>query len=157
MKRLDNFWLYVNKTGPTQPHMKTRCWEWTKGLSTSGYGRCWFNGTAHWAHRVSWFLTYGKWPTPCGLHHCDNRACVRPLHLFEGTKTANNIDKMNKGRWKGGSPAGEASGKNRLTKKHVTEIRSKYKTGRYSQVQLSVHYNVSPACISNIIVKRTWR
>ena len=35
-------------------------------------------------HRIAFLLEHGRWPTPCALHHCDNRPCVRWAHLFRG-------------------------------------------------------------------------
>lgn len=36
-------------------------------------------------------------------HRCDNRACVRPSHLWLGDNTANSHDRDAKGRWRGGN------------------------------------------------------
>lgn len=87
----ERFWRRVKKTDG--------CWEWTGGLLSSGYGACFVGAYSTGAHRVSWELANG--PIPDGLwvlHHCDNRPCVRPDHLFLGTVLDNNRDAIAKGR-----------------------------------------------------------
>lgn len=91
------FWGQVDKS--------TACWEWTGDIGISGYGYFYLKGQGklrgkRWsAHRLSWALVHG---VICdGLfacHHCDNRKCVNPAHLFLGTTKDNLIDMVNKGR-----------------------------------------------------------
>lgn len=75
------------------------CWEWTARVNDNGYGYVSFDYQKHYAHRVSWELTYGQIPHGlCVLHRCDNRRCVRPEHLFLGTRADNQEDMRVKGR-----------------------------------------------------------
>lgn len=87
------------------------------------------------------------------LHKCDNRICVNPDHLFEGTAKDNTKDMLNKNRM----AKGEGHGNTLLKYEQILEIRELYKTGNYTQYKLSEIYNVTQSCISQIIRKRNWK
>jgi len=97
----ERFWNYVDKS--------EGCWHFTKGAKPDGY-RFFSYGEGptygQWyAHRYSWFLANGKIPKGMEIaHRCDNRACVRPDHLFLATHLENMQDMKAKGRgWRGGN------------------------------------------------------
>lgn len=88
------FWSRVNVT-------EDDCWEWTGFLNRGGYGQVKIggrSGSAWLTHRAVWAITYGDPGDLCVLHHCDNRPCCNPLHLWLGTKADNNADMRAKGR-----------------------------------------------------------
>jgi hypothetical protein len=89
------FWTKVRKT--------RGCWFWTATKNNMGYGLFQFaiNGKhgKRLAHRLSYAATNGPIPDGlCVLHKCDTPACVKPAHLFCGTKKDNYADMVAKGR-----------------------------------------------------------
>jgi hypothetical protein len=78
------------------------CWEFTGTRNGMGYGvlgRHGRRGGNVLAHRAAWELTFGPVPAElCVLHRCDNPPCVRPDHLWLGTRMDNNRDMVAKGR-----------------------------------------------------------
>ncbi len=124
------------------------CWEWTGRLTPSGYGSIWVGRdskpTRTHAHRFSYQLFCGTVPEElCVCHHCDNKKCVNPSHLFLGTRIENNRDRDKKGR--------NVPGKRRLTNQDVAEIRKIIATGiRGIQRRVAAKFNVSCSTICNI-------
>lgn len=75
------------------------CWEWRRSRNNLGYGTLRHKGQPTYAHRVAWLFWHGDDPGEfCVLHHCDNPPCVRPDHLFLGTRGDNSQDMVAKGR-----------------------------------------------------------
>lgn len=83
------FWTKVTKLSD--------CWEFS-GKSCGGYGYFKVGRKYYKATLISWMLEHGAPPSLWMLHHCDNPACVRPDHLWEGTARDNAQDCLAKGR-----------------------------------------------------------
>ncbi len=147
------FWSRVNKDGPTQPHMTTQCWVFM-GAGRGGYSSFSAQNKSIDAHRFSWQITNGE--IPCGMlvcHHCDNRACVRPDHLFLGTYKDNYEDMRSKGR----ALVGEKTNSAKLTTEQVLEMRRAYDVDGAVVVALAERYGVVPVTVINIVRRRAWK
>lgn len=127
------------------------CWLWTSTRDkANGYGVMGRSNKTVGAHRLSWELTFG--PIPPGLfvcHHCDNRPCVRPDHLFLGTHEDNQRDKILKGR----TPRGEDGSSAKLTEAAVLAILG----STDSTAKLARAHNVSWSNIKFIRDRVTWK
>lgn len=94
------FARFVNLNGPVPAHRPELgpCHVWVGAMRPDGYGAMTVSRKAELAHRIAFKIADGRWPVPCALHHCDNRACVRRSHLFEGDKAENTADMVSKDR-----------------------------------------------------------
>lgn len=131
------------------------CWVWTGAKNLYGYGVTSMAGISLKAHRISWILVRGDTKGLNVLHHCDNPPCVRPDHLWLGTKKDNSQDMARKGRARGRVAPGERNGRAKLSWDDVREIRAGRVTG-LSYSQLATKFNVTITNIRHIIKGVTW-
>ncbi len=145
------FWEKVDKRGPDE------CWEWT-ACKTWGYGYI-QDWSQQWkTHRLSWVLHHGAIPDGlCVCHHCDNRACVNPDHLFIGTIADNNRDMAAKGRYSKIGMIGEDNPRAKLSEKQVLEIRDLYTAGEISQREIADRYGVHQTAVGFIVRRVHWK
>lgn len=125
---------------------KHTCWNWTSSI-TVGYGMFFVRYKRPMtAHRIAYLLSKG--PIPEGMevcHHCDNRACVNPDHLFLGTHAENMRDCWKKHR----HAYGEKHPHARLSCSQVAEIRRIGKSMK--QRELAKKFGVCKDYISTIL------
>ena len=147
------FWAKVNKHGPVVRKELGPCWLWTGGTDKNGYGNVKANGVSQRAHRYAFFLVFGHFPFPCGLHECDNPPCCNPAHIFEGTVSDNNKDAARKGRsnW----PKGTERAWAKLTEEKVCSIRKRVAAGEVQRT-LAKEYGVCPAIICEVVSRKRW-
>lgn len=148
MTRYNRFWAKVQKSDG--------CWEWTGHCSEKGYGLfTWKKPVVEYAHRAAWFYEHGEWPELCVCHTCDNRACVRPDHLFLGTNADNTADMVAKGRQRG-APGERNHFNTKLTEHDVREMRRLANLGAKPKT-LQVVYGVSQQMVSAVLTRTAWR
>lgn len=86
-----HFWSFVDRS--------RACWNWIGHRNSNGYGHISIDNRMVLSHRHAWSLERGEIPAGMFvLHHCDNPACVRPAHLYLGTKRDNALDRERRGR-----------------------------------------------------------
>ncbi len=141
------FWSKV-KRGPG-------CWERQASCTSHGYGQIRIDGKKYGAHRVSWEMGHGPIPKEmCVCHTCDNPSCVRPSHLWLGTKKDNTQDARNKKRLRGNpNGKGEEHPGSIVTESDVKRIRKDNRT----QTVIAQEYGIKQSTVSLIKLRKRWK
>jgi hypothetical protein len=151
LTQVNRFWRNVDRSGGADA-----CWPWTSYVKDNGYGSFGLKGREYKAHRVSYFIEYGRIDNArLVLHRCDVRSCVNPAHLFHGTPKDNSQDAVKKGR--NARLFGERNGKAKLTREAVLSIRRMCKRGGVYQKDVAKRFGVSEATVSYIMNGGRWR
>lgn len=138
---MERFWSRVDTSGG-----EDACWEWMGRLHKGGYGRFAVDKRhkGGYAHRQAYELSVG--PIPEGLfvcHHCDNRKCVNPKHLYAGTHEDNVRDMLERGR--------QAQPERALGEFQRQEMRRLYDHGGMMLKELSLLFGVCLLTVSRAI------
>lgn len=142
----ERFWSYVDVKGLFD------CWEWQGGLDIGGYGLFFFNGKRIRSHRYSYQLYNGDIPKGMfALHKCNNRKCVNPFHIYQGTCQDNVNDKMKANR----QSRGIKHGMSKLTEIQVKEIREN--KDNLSQRKLAKIYGITKSTLQSVQKYKTWK
>jgi hypothetical protein len=151
------FWSKVDVRGPAE------CWDWQAALFTNGYGAFRFMARQVKAHRMAYELMCG--PIPKGLqvnHHCDDKRCVNPAHLYVGDQKQNRQDAVIRGRTAKGlqngmhthpesRPRGENNGNHKLSDQQRADMRAAYAKGDVSMSQLGRQYGITKPSVAYVV------
>jgi hypothetical protein len=125
------------------------CVPWT-GAQAAGYGKIYVKGSyaegraRYRGAHVDTLMRKLNRPLRSGFeacHHCDVKLCVQPEHLYEGTRSENVRDAIERGLWTPSRP--------KLTEEQKVYVRAK--AGQVPQRVLARELNVSQMTISNVI------
>ena len=137
------------------------CWEWQSFVRPDGYGRLWWGGDRNErkrAHRIAYQLAYGEIDGEMVLHHCDNRSCVNPNHLYAGSHEDNVQDAIERDRYEPYHPPDDWEGEDhpasKLTDAEVRELRSRYEEEDITQYELADEYGVHQTTVNKILNNR---
>lgn len=143
----ERFWKKVDRGDPNE------CWEWQAATDTNGYGLFYADGQQRGAHRVSYWLEHGeKAGEGWVLHHCDNKPCVNPDHLYLGDASDNAQDRFERGLV---SHEGENHPASQLTQEDVDEIRERVENGE-SQYEIADEFGISQPTVSQLVIGLIW-
>lgn len=136
------FWRYVDKSGGANA-----CWPWLGFRNPKGYGMFGIGPRSILAHR---FAANAVESELLVCHHCDNRACCNPKHLFLGTQ----LDNMRDCKAKGRIVARRIPQK--LTAEQVTEIRQRKAAGEQERM-IAADYGIAVGHVWNVTKGRAWK
>lgn len=142
------FWSRVEKTED--------CWNWKGAIQRDGYGHFKSADKTVSSHRYAYEQMVG--PIASGmdlLHSCDNRRCVNPAHLRQGTHGENMLEAKAKRRHAHGVRSHHA----KLTEDQVREIRRLWiRTGyrKTNAKELSERFGVTTGTICGIARRYIW-
>lgn len=81
------------------------CYIWTGAVTQSnGYGKIKYEGKCWDIHRLIGkylFRNLQRRNDICHINECNSRACIRPKHLYKGTRASNMQDAIKKGTFRG--------------------------------------------------------
>lgn len=151
LKYDERFWRKVSITS------KDGCWNWTGPVSRDGYGKHTVGFKTVRAHRYAAAWSRDGIGDSLVCHHCDNRLCCNPLHLFLGTPKQNSGDMVQKKR----HSFGEKSTSSILSESQVEEIKRRYVPRVMSCSKLGKEYGVTLTTIWRIVTnspraKKNW-
>lgn len=151
---VDRYWSHVDIQGPDD------CWNWQLRSNSHGYGLVAAGGTLHRTSRFGYIHGEGLYTKEiegdCRITtSCHNKKCCNPAHLIKASQQQV-FDRM---RANGQISVGSACKQSKLKEADIIDIRARYtprsETDAYGPI--GEDYGVSPGCIRDIIIRKTWR
>lgn len=159
------------------------CWLWNKAMFSNGYPSVQIDGCSRRGnrvmleHKLDRKIKKGYW----SLHTCDEKGCLNPDHLYEGTQAQNVYDSKDRNRFRRGDQhpsrihpdrwsrgdnhysrthpeklaRGEKHGCAKLNPPKIRTIRKLWARG-WTTRKLSNRYKVSRRTICRIIYENAW-
>lgn len=141
-------WYFVGRGDPSE------CWEWEGVVDKDGYGSLMVSGEQWRSHRLMYKHVDGD-ADECVLHHCDNRLCCNPDHLYEGDREDNMRDCIERGNRAYVGPEGEKNVNAKLSEGEVERVVEMVEGGA-SQVDVADEFEVSFDAVNDIINGHSW-
>jgi len=130
------------------------CWDYGGRLDVDGYGVIAVKRQNRRAHRTCYELFVGKIPKgKLVCHHCDNRRCINPVHLFVGTEQQNSDDMVSKKRHCHGEIAPRAI----LTEEQVRDILARSEKEGVCFAEEGRRFGVHWSTIRLVVTGRNWK
>ena len=142
------------ETRPLDSWCPDACWELPPGIAAraqSGYYNQW---RMPWGsdrlHRVvlAWKLGRALGEGKHALHHCDNKGCLNPGHLYEGTAGDNTRDWVERGRR---DQHGVRNPRGRFTVEQIAEVRRLYHEEGLRQGVIAERFGMNRSHVSRIL------
>ena len=153
-KDLDRFWSKVDIRGEDD------CWQWQLTPTDHGYGLFAAGGTLHRTSRFCYEHGDGLYTKEITgklriATSCRNKMCCNPKHMVLNSQQEV-FDKM---RAAGQISVGSKCKQSKLIESDIINIRARYTPRSLSDglKPISEDYSVSPGCIRDIIIRKTWR
>jgi len=136
------------------------CWNWL-GATRMGYGRMVIgsrtDGSRRYisAHRAAYREWKGEIIKPMVLHTCDNRRCINPNHLYNGTHQDNVRDAIERKRFKW--TVGQDNGNASITNHTAKAIKRLLITTELTCKQIGKLVGCSRDVVKGISSNKSWR
>lgn len=126
---------------------ENECWIWN-GAKSGDYGKCRWKSKWYSAHKASYLAFKGDISKGLNVcHHCDNKLCVNPSHLYLATQKENIAHAIERNRM---HPKKNGERFRILTDEQIEEMRKLKKEG-FTYLRLKKIFNVSTAHIFKVV------